>query len=359
MSRGLARNALAALIALLLLAASTVSEGAPTQVRIAVGTSILNVSYAMLTLPGPLGYWKEEGLDVELLPAGASLQALQQMVAGNVEFAQINASVVLQANAKNGLPVRVAMANGVIDWSVAVPEGGPIHSIADLKGKTLGVFSLATGGINYFNSLLRRNGIDPRDVKLVPLGLGAAPIQALKRGDVQGLLYWAAAVAGFENAGLKLHRLVGEDWHSYPDFSLAVMQGTLDKDPKTVIGVSRAIAKATVFALANPDCARRIQWKAYPAMKPSGTDEATLIRWDLNNEQAQLDTLKAGFELNGGKVWGHVDPGAFDRLSAFMVQAKLIDKPVAGSSLIAPALEAQINRFDRAAIEASARACKF
>lgn len=350
---------LSSLCAAAVLAITPIAAHAEQKVRIAVGTTVLNVSYPMLTLPGPLGYWKDEGLDVDVVPAGASLQALQQMVAGNADFAQINASVVVQANSKNDLPVRVVLGNGVIDWSVAVTADGPIKSAADLKGKTIGVFSLATGGIAYFNSYLRSNGIDPKDVKLLPLGLGAPPVRALQTGEVQGLLYWASAVAAFENGGLKLRKLVADDWRTYPDFSLTTMQGTLAKDRKTAIGVARAVAKATVFALANPDCARRVHWKAYPSTKPTGADETTLAAWDLNNLQAQLASLKAGYELNGGKVWGHVDPAPFDRLSSFMIDAKLIEKPVKGETLIDPSLAAEIDDFDHAAIEARAKACEF
>src|SRR5882762_7162139 len=107
------------------------------KVRLAVGTSLLNVGYPMNTLPVTLGYWKAEGYDVEVLPVGASLQALQQMVAGNAEFGQVNASVIVQANAKNDLPARIVMGNGVIDWSIAVDADGPIKSVKDLKGKTI------------------------------------------------------------------------------------------------------------------------------------------------------------------------------------------------------------------------------
>src|SRR5882672_5804769 len=147
------------------------------KVRLAVGTTVLNVGYPMLTLAATLGYWKEEGYDVELMPVGASLQAIQQMVAGNAELAEVNASVIVQSNVKNDLPVRIVMASGVIDWAVAVDADGPIKSVKDLKGKTIGVFSLATGGIAYLNALLRANGMDPaKDVELVALGMGAAPV---------------------------------------------------------------------------------------------------------------------------------------------------------------------------------------
>jgi NitT/TauT family transport system substrate-binding protein len=352
------------IIALALSSAGPASaqEKAPQKIRLAVGTTVLNVGYPMLTLAVTLGYWKQEGYDVELIPVGASLQAIQQMVAGNAEFAEVNASVIVQSNAKSDLPVRVVTNNGVIDWAVVVDADGPIKSAKDLKGKTIGVFSLATGGIAYLNSYLRASDLDPaRDVELVPLGLGAPPVEAMRTGKVQGLLYWAAAVSTFENAGLKLRKLVGEDWRSYPDYSMSTMQATVEKNPGMVVAMARGAAKATVFALANPDCARRLHWAHYPSTKPTGADEATLIKWDMNNQQAQLDSLADAFKLNGGKLWGNADPAGFDRLVAFMLAAKQIDKSVPAKSFIAgiPDLFTKVNAFDVKAVEDSAKACKF
>jgi NitT/TauT family transport system substrate-binding protein len=249
----------------------------------------------------------------------------------------------------------------VLDWSVAVDADGPIRTAKDLKGKTIGVFSLATGGIAYFGSYLRANGLDPaRDVDLVPLGLGAPPIEAMRTGKVQGLLYWASAEASFENAGLKLRKLIGEDWRAYPDFSLAVMQQTVDKDPDMVVAIARDVAKATVFALANPECARALHWAHFPSTKPTGADEATLVRWDSNNQQAQLDSLRDGFALNGGKLWGNADPAAYDRLVQFMMDAKQIDKKVDARNMIVgiPDFFQKVNEFDVDAVRTSAAACK-
>jgi NitT/TauT family transport system substrate-binding protein len=351
-----------AVVTALTTTASVAQQNPPQKVRLAVGTTLLNVGYPMLTLAVTLGYWKEEGYDVELLPVGASLQAIQQLVAGNAELAEVNASVIVQSNAKNDLPVRIVMVNGVIDWAVAVDADGPIKSVKDLKGKTLGVFSLATGGISYLNSYLRANGLDPaRDLEMVPLGLGAAPVEALRTGKVQGLLYWAAALSTFENAGLKLRKLVGDDWRSYPDYSMSTMQATIEKNPAMVIAMARGAAKATVFALANPDCARKLHWARYPSTKPTGADEATLIKWDMNNQQAQLDSLSDGYKLNGGKLWGNVDPAVFDRLVAFMLAAKQIDKTMPATTMVVaiPDFFTKVNAFDVKAVEDSAKSCKF
>ena len=138
------------------------------------------------------------------------------------------------------------------------------------------------------------------------------------------------------------------------------MQTTIDKDPAMVIAIARGVAKATVFALANPDCARKLHWQHYPSTKPTGADEATLIKWDMNAQQAQLDSLADGFKLGGAKLWGRADPAAYDRLIAFMLDAKQIDKTVPASGIITniPGFFEKINDFDVKAIEAAAKACK-
>lgn len=330
------------------------------KVKIAVGTTLLNVGYPWLTLPIALDYWKAEGYDVEVLPVGASLQALQQMVAGNVEFAQLNSSVLIQANVVNSIPARVVMNNGVIDWGLSVLDDGPIKDVKDLKGKTVGVFSLATGGIMFMKSYLRANGIDAdKDINLVAVGLGAPPVEALRTNKVQALLFWASAQATFENAGLKLRYLRGSDWRSYPDFTFSTLQKTIDADPAMVEAIARGAAKASVFAVANPDCARRIHWSRWPSTKPSGADEAVLAKWDSNNLAAQLDSMKDAYAMNGGKLWGNATADAYARIQDFMVEAKLIDKKLPPATYLngIPGFYEKINNFDAAAIRAAAANC--
>jgi NitT/TauT family transport system substrate-binding protein len=115
-----------------------------------------------------------------------------------------------------------------------------------------------------------------------------------------------------------------------------------------------------VFALANPDCALKLHWAKYPSTKPSGADEATLMKWDLNNQRAQLDSLQEAFKLNGGKLWGYADPAAFTRLIEFLAAAKQINKTMPVKDLIVgiPDFYAKVNDFDVKAVEASAKACK-
>ncbi|NKC33545.1 ABC transporter substrate-binding protein [Falsiroseomonas selenitidurans] len=360
---GISRRGALALPALFGLAATTRgahAQGGLKRVRIAVGTTNLNLAYPWLTLPVALGWWQEAGYAVEVLPVGASLQALQQMVAGNAEFAQLNSSVVIQANVQNNIPVRAVMNNGVIDWSLSVLEDGPVKTVADLKGKTIGVFSLATGGIAFLRSYLRAAGMNPdSDVRLVPVGLGAPPIEALRNNRVQALLYWASAQAGFQNAGLKLRHLRGEDWQSYPDFTFSTLQKTIEADPAMVEAIARGCARATEFVMASPDCQRRLHWARWPSTRPTGADEATLAQWDLNNLEAQLGSMHAAHAMNGGQLWGRATPEAYGRIQTFMQEAGLIQRSIDPATYMVsiPDFYTKINNFDAAATRALAAAC--
>lgn len=140
-------------------------------VSIALGTQVVNVTYPWLTLPIALGYWKDEGYDVKIVTTGGSLQGIQQMMAGGVDFAQVNSTGLIQANTENNVPVRGIMGTGVIDWGVGVAAEGPIKSVADLKGKKIGIFSLGTGGVPLLKGYLRANGINPdTDVQIIATG---------------------------------------------------------------------------------------------------------------------------------------------------------------------------------------------
>jgi NitT/TauT family transport system substrate-binding protein len=333
------------------------------KVRIVVGgTTILNITYPWLNLPVALGYWRAEGYDVEVFGLAPTVQPLPLLVSGQAEFVQTGSSDIIQANLIGNQPVRVAMQNTSLDWAIGVLPGSGIKTLQDLKGKTIGTLSLAAGGINYLKTYMVQSGLDPEnDISLIAVGYGAPAIRALTSGKVQGLFYWSAGLASFENAGLAMRYISAPDWRSYPDYSLAVMEDTLKKDPKMVEAIVRGAAKATLFALTNPDAVRQIQWKTFPDTKPTGNvDEATLVRWDLNLLQAELQGVKESFQMNGAKYYGNADPTGFDRLQAFMLATKQIPTQVPGATFLPadPQFYAKANHFDQAAVIAAAQGWK-
>ncbi len=331
------------------------------KVTIAVGSQVLNVTYPWLMLPGPLGYWREEGYDVTIIGFSGGQQGLQQMVAGGIAFAQLNSTGLIQADTDNNLAVRGIMGTGVIDWGLAVGDTSPYTSVKSLKGKRIGIVSLATGGVPLLKGLLRSNGIDPAaDVQIIAVGAGAPALDALKNDRVQALMFWQSALTGFENAGTKLRIFRDPAWRSLPDFTLTTLQKTIDSDPAMVESIARGAAKATLFALTNPTCARKVHWANYPSTKPTGADPETLVRWDDALLEAQLGSMRDAHVMNGGKLIGALDPKAYGRMQDFMFEEKLIKQKLPPQSLLIdkPGFVEAINRFDHARIEADAKACK-
>jgi NitT/TauT family transport system substrate-binding protein len=363
--RRLPRRLAAATVAFGLLAAAlpppAQAQDKPLKkVTIAVGTQVLNIGYPWLMMALALDYWKQEGYDVTVAPMGASLQIVQQLAAGNVQFGQINAPVVVQANVTNNVPIRTVMESGIVDWAVVALENGPIKSVKDLKGQTIGVYSLASGGIPFLKAYLRENGLDPeKDVQLVAVGAGAPALEALRSGKMPALLFWASAIAGFENAGAKVVKLRSPAWRDYPDFILTTIQKVIDQDPQMVEAIARGAAKASTFTFANPDCVRRLQWQFWPDTKPTGAPEPTLVAWDMNYLKTQMDTMEGALKKNGGTLWGNTSAESFGKLQQFLLDAKLIEKTGDPKSFFinTPGFFEKINNFDHEAVRKQAAAC--
>ncbi len=358
------RILLAGAIACISLTATAGAQAELQEVKIgAGGSNFLDLSYYFLLLPGPLGYWEQEGYKVDVFPVSGSSEAAQQLAVGNLDFAQMSASAIIQSNTQHGLPVRALITNITVGWGIAVKKGGPIKTVADLKGKNVGIVSLSSGGIPLFKSFLKNSSLDPEsDVTLVATGVGAQALTALQHDQVQGLMYWSSALVGFQNAAADLDILRDPAWAMLPDYSLSTSKKIIDEKPEMVEGIARGMAKAMVFAAANPDCARKLQWKYYPDTKPTGVPEEKAISTDLALISTLLHDQANAAKMNpDGNVAG-VSVEAMGAYQDFLFDAGVLTNKVAPSDLVVPDaanLWGRVNNFDKAAIEVSAKACNF
>jgi NitT/TauT family transport system substrate-binding protein len=315
----------------------------------------MRVPYYWLYLPKLLGYWEQEGLDVDVQSVGGSLEALQQVMAGNADYGQMGALSVVQASAK-GMPMQVVMMNGTFQWKLAVPADSPIQSVSELKGKSIGVFSASTNGNDFLKAYLKQQGLDPdSDVTLLPVGAGASAIEAMRKGEVAALYYWPSAFVSYEGQGLSFRYFQAPEWAGYPDYSVAASKAVVNADPAVTQAMVRAMAKATVFAEANPNCAVKMFWKAYPDSIPTGVAEDKALDSDTKMLVAQLEEGNAEAEKLGA-----VTAEQMKSLQDFMLSAKMVEKQTDPATLVveAPDFFSKVNDFDKDAIKAAAKACK-
>jgi NitT/TauT family transport system substrate-binding protein len=142
--------------------------------------------YLPAKLTESLGYFKDEGLDVELLNEPAGVDAENELLAGAVQgvVGFYDHCVDLQSKGKFvESVVQFSQAPGEVELvSTKHPE---IKSVADFKGLSVGVTGLGSS-TNFLTMYLEvKNGLQISDVTSVPVGAGATFIAAMQQDKIQ------------------------------------------------------------------------------------------------------------------------------------------------------------------------------
>ncbi len=183
--RRLVRALSVSALALAGMLSTTAMSHAADKITIMVGGYEKQI-YLPAKLAEALGYFKDEGLNVELLNEAAGVDAENQLLAGAVQgvVGFYDHCVDLQAKGKFiESVVQFSQAPGEVELvSTKHPE---IKSFADLKGKNLGVTGL--GSSTNFLSLYMASkaGLKGGDVVTIPVGAGGTFIAAMQQDQIQ------------------------------------------------------------------------------------------------------------------------------------------------------------------------------
>ena len=154
---------------LLSIVAIFVLPGLAAAQKLIVGYSGVTAIQAPFWFMKDAGFFKQEGLDANLVYISASSTMAQAMLAGDVALSTANSQAVVDTGLQGGDLVSIgAIVNFVALYVIAAPE---IKSVADLRGKPVGVsrFGATTDfGIQMF---LKKYGLEPvRDVPIIQIG---------------------------------------------------------------------------------------------------------------------------------------------------------------------------------------------
>jgi len=161
------------------------SAGGDGKLKIMVG-GLDKVIYLPAVLTQRLGYFKDEGLHVQLLTEPAGVQATTSLVSGDVQGAVgfYDHTLDLQAKGKQvESVVQLAQAPGEVEMVSSKAKG--IHSPKDFKGKKLGVTGLGSSTDFLTKYLAVRHGVRTNQISPVSVGAGQTFISALQKGSIQ------------------------------------------------------------------------------------------------------------------------------------------------------------------------------
>jgi ABC-type nitrate/sulfonate/bicarbonate transport system substrate-binding protein len=215
--------------------------GAAEKIRVSVTN--YNLSYLSAGVAAQRGFFREEGLDVEIVRMNANV-AMSSLIAGEVDYTMIFASVIRAA--MRGIPLKVIAV--LIDSPpyafIARPE---INGMKALKGKTVGIGVYGSSNDIIARMMLERSGIDPdKETKLVAFGTDGARFAALKEGLVEAAIIAPPADAQARKLGLSVLARAN-DLFKFPHIGLGTTNKKLKENPQEVVRVIRAFIKANRF----------------------------------------------------------------------------------------------------------------
>src|SRR3989475_2198853 len=270
----------------------------------------VGITFFPLSVAQELGYMREEGIDLDLQVVNGSSALVQQLAAGNAQMGVILAPNTLLGFAEG---VRYKAFYDFLTrntFDVRVLPDSPINKLADLKGRNVGTIDLTRGDLPLLRAQMQRAGLAPaRDVTFVALGpTMSVHAMALKENKVQALnISWNNTVS-VEAVGGKLKCITCDSEELQLASETTVATDTVFKqDRRYVVGLGRAMAKATLFAETNPDAAIAIMKKVAPQ---EHTDPA-FTRTFFNAALVIMKPRQPG-------RYGLSDIGGWDRLQNFM-----------------------------------------
>jgi NitT/TauT family transport system substrate-binding protein len=246
-----------------LIAGSTALLAAPAFVRaqalekpkttIAVGGKNL-LYYLPLTIAEQRGYFKAEGLDVTIVDFAGGARALQAVVGGSADVVSGAFEHTVNMQFKGQAMRAFALQGRAPQIVLGVnPKTMPNYkTVADLKGKKIGVSAPGSSTNVMVNFILAKAGLKPSDVSIIGVGTSQGAAAAMRAGQIDALSNLDPVITLLQRSGdLKVisdTRVVAEADRVFggpmPAACLYAPQAFIDKNPNTVQALTNAIVRA-------------------------------------------------------------------------------------------------------------------
>lgn len=275
----------------------------------------VNPDHAPIILAQEKGYFADQGLEVEIIAPADPTEPPKLVAAGHADLA-VSYQPQLHLQVHEGLPVmRVGTLVATPLNCLMVDAGGPVQSLADLRGRRIG-YSISGVETAMTAAMLASAGLLPEDVEMINVNWSLTP--ALLTGQVD------AVIGAFRNFELTQMRLAGGDGHcffpeeagmpAYDELIFIANPMTMERDH--IARFLAAIERGVQYMVNHPDEA----FATFAATAPELSDAL--------NSQAWTDTLPRFAHSPAA-----LDHGRYARFEAFLHEAGLIEGTLPVSEL--------------------------
>jgi len=289
-------TAAAGLFALSLLAPAAAQE------TIKVSFAALSANYSPYHIAIEKGYFREEGFDVEVIKAGGGT-ATPALIAGDLAFSTSGSSAVNPIIRGAGLKVILVLFDRPTYQVWTSRED--IKSLADLKGKSLGIQTRGDTFEIAARIVLKQNGVDANAVGYSPLGFGSETrMAAIKTGSLHAVVLSALDANQLKNAGLlDKGRMLADLYQTVriPYTGSATSDKMIKENPARVKGYVRAVVKGMHYMRAFKDETVDITIKQSKAPRDVSLDEYDQVLASMTADGTVTEqTIRDDLEVRAG-----------------------------------------------------------
>ena len=181
---------LIAFLALALAIAVPAAAQAPEKAKITVGVGGKSLFYYLpLTIAAQNGYFKAEGLEVEILDFPGGARALQALIGGSVDVVSGAYEHTITQQAK-GQDIEALVLQGKyagIVLGMPKAKAATYKGPADLKGLKIGVTAPGSSTNMFVNILLAKAGLKPDAASFIGVGATAGAVAIMKKGEIDAI----------------------------------------------------------------------------------------------------------------------------------------------------------------------------
>lgn len=266
--------------------------GAPEKAKVTLGVGGKPLLYYLpLTVAERKGFFKEEGLDVEINDFGGGAKSLQALIGGSVDVVTGAYEHTIRMQAKSQMIQAVCELGRFPAIVIAVKKdkAGEIKSAADFKGKKIGVTAPGSSTAITAQYAMVKAGLKANDAAFITLGGGAGAVAQMKKGEIDIISHLDPVISKLDNDG---------------DIQILIDTRT-EAGTKALFGGSNPAAVVYAkqdFVTANPNTVQRIVNGHMKALKwlASATPEqvADLVppEYHLGDKPLYLKAVKSSLE---------------------------------------------------------------